>query len=105
MEALRRLVLDASKQRLPSIVEMAAQLSGLAGAEAISSPIYEMDLHVENANVRIEGAAIDFHQVVQRTRDTSPAGHSTEQVVAGRSIIRDASTPQDPYQSQRTCET
>lgn len=98
MGALRRLVLDTLKPHVPNIVEMAVQLSDLAGVEAVNISIYEMDLHVENAKVTIEGAAIDFQQVVQRIRDAGATIHSIDEVVAGRSIIDDSSTPQDPYQ-------
>jgi hypothetical protein len=57
-----------------------------------------MDLQVENAKITIEGPSIDFQQVAQRIRDDGATIHSIDEVVAGRSIIDDSSTPQDPYQ-------
>lgn len=98
MGAVRRLVLDTLKPHVPNIIEMAVQLSDLPGVEAVNISIYEMDLQVENAKITIEGASIDFQQVAQQIRDDGATIHSIDEVVAGRSIIDDASTPQDPYQ-------
>lgn len=98
MGAIRRLVLDTLKPHVPNIVEMAVQLSDLSGVEAVNVSIYEMDLHVENAKITIEGPSINFQEVLQRIRDNGATVHSIDEVVAGRSIIDDASTPQDPYQ-------
>ncbi|MGQ9554075.1 MAG: DUF211 domain-containing protein [Anaerolineae bacterium] len=98
MGAIRRLVLDTLKPHVPNIIELAVQLSDLPGVEAVNISIYEMDLHVENAKITIEGSAINFQQVMQQIRDNGATIHSIDEVVAGRSIIDDASTPQDPFQ-------
>lgn len=98
MGAIRRLVLDTLKPHVPNIVELAVQLSDLPGIEAVNVSIYEMDLHVENAKVTIEGPSINFQQVMQQIRDSGATVHSIDEVVAGRSIIDDAATPQDPHQ-------
>ncbi len=98
MGALRRVVLDTLKPHVPSIVELAVQLSDLPGVEAVNISIYEMDLHVENAKITIEGPSINFQQVIERIRDDGATIHSIDEVVAGKSIIDDSSTPQDPHQ-------
>ncbi len=74
------------------------RLSDLPGVEAVNISIYEMDLHVENAKITIEGPSIDYEKVVEQLREFGATVHSIDEVVAGRSIIDDASTPQDPHQ-------
>jgi len=98
MGAVRRLVLDTLKPHTPSIVELSMRLSDLPGVEAVNISIYEMDLHVENAKITIEGPSIDYQKVVEQLREFGATVHSIDEVVAGRSIIDDASTPQDPHQ-------
>jgi hypothetical protein len=53
---------------------------------------------VENAKITIEGNDIDFEAIRAMITDNGGAIHSIDEVVAGKIIIDDASTPQDPYQ-------
>ena len=46
----------------------------------------------------IEGGDIDFEAIRATIADNGGAIHSIDEVVAGKIIIDDASTPQDPYQ-------
>jgi hypothetical protein len=73
-------------------------LSELSGVEAVNISIYEMDRKVENAKITIEGGDIDFAEIQAMIADNGGAIHSIDEVVAGKIIIDDASTPQDPYQ-------
>jgi len=98
MGAVRRLVLDTLKPHEPNIVDLATALSDLPGIEAVNISIYEMDLQVENAKITIEGPTIDFQEVSNSIREYGATIHSIDEVVAGRSIIDDANTPQDPHQ-------
>jgi hypothetical protein len=95
---IRRLVLDTLKPHDPTIIELAQFLSELPGVEAVNISIYEMDRKVENAKITIEGGDIDFDAIAGVIADNGGAIHSIDEVVAGRIIIDDASTPQDPYQ-------
>jgi len=98
MGKIRRLVLDVLKPYEPTIVEMAQLLSDLDGVEAVNISIYEMDRKVENAKITIEGNDIQFEEINSIIADNGGAIHSIDEVVAGKIIIDDASTPQDPYQ-------
>jgi hypothetical protein len=64
--------------------------------EAVNISIYEMDRKVENAKITIEGNDIVFELIQQVIVDNGGAIHSIDEVVAGKIIIDDASTPQDP---------
>ena len=98
MGRIRRLVLDTLKPHDPTIIELAQSLSELNGVEAVNISIYEMDRKVENAKITIEGSDIVFDAILQVITDNGGAIHSIDEVVAGKIIIDDASTPQDPYQ-------
>jgi hypothetical protein len=90
--------LDTLKPHDPSIIELAQSLSELPGVEAVNISIYEMDRKVENAKITIEGSDIQADAIEGVIADNGGAIHSIDEVVAGRIIIDDASTPQDPYQ-------
>lgn len=96
MGHVRRLVLDVLKPHDPSIVDLAQKLSELSGVEAVNISIYEIDRKVENAKITLEGADIDYEKVRQVINDNGGTIHSLDEVVAGRIIIDDAKTLQDP---------
>lgn len=98
MSRIRRLVLDTLKPHDPTIIELAQSISELEGVEAVNISIYEMDRMVENAKITVEGSDIQYEAVLLVINDNGGAVHSIDEVVAGRIIIDDASTPQDPYQ-------
>ena len=98
MGRIRRLVLDTLKPHDPTIIELAARLSELEGVSAVNISIYEMDRRVENAKLTIQGSDISFTIVERLIQENGGAIHSIDEVVAGKVIIDDAATPQDPYQ-------
>jgi len=98
MGKLRRLVLDVLKPYEPTIVELAQVLSELEGVEAVNISIYEIDRRVENAKITVQGSDISFEKIERVIQENGGAIHSIDEVVAGKIIIDDAATPQDPYQ-------
>lgn len=98
MGKVRRLVLDTLKPHDPSIIALAQNLSELPGVEAVNISIYEMDRKVENAKITVQGADLDFEAINQIIIDAGGAIHSIDEVVAGKIIIDDSITPQDPWQ-------
>jgi hypothetical protein len=98
MGKVRRLVLDVLKPYEPTIVDLAQMLSALEGVEAVNISIYEIDRRVENAKITIQGSDISFSIVERVIQENGGAIHSIDEVVAGKLIIDDAATPQDPYQ-------
>ena len=98
MGKILRLVLDTLKPHDPTIIELAESLSELSGVEAVNISIYEMDIKVENAKITVEGSDIEFEAVSAIITDNGGAIHSIDEVAAGKIIIDDAATPQDPHQ-------
>ncbi len=95
MANIRRLVLDTLKPHEPSIIDLAEELSELAGISAVNISIYELDRKVENAKITIEGEDISFEKVSETIKDMGGTIHSIDEVVAGKEIIDDAVTLQD----------
>jgi len=98
MGKVRRLVLDVLKPLEPTIIELAEQLSVLPGVEAVNISIYEIDRRVENAKITIEGGDLHYDEVERVIQENGGTVHSIDEVVAGKIIIDDSATPQDPYQ-------
>jgi hypothetical protein len=96
MGKIRRLVLDVLKPHNPSIIQLASELSELSGVEAVNISIYEIDQRVENAKITLEGSSVIYDQVLNVIAEVGGAVHSIDEVVAGRTIIDDAETLQDP---------
>jgi hypothetical protein len=95
MSNIRRLVLDTLKPHEPGIIEMSKAISVLDGVMAVNISIYEIDRKVENAKITIEGDDISYPSVLGIITEMGATVHSIDEVVAGRKIIEDASTPQD----------
>ncbi|MGB9879582.1 MAG: DUF211 domain-containing protein, partial [Anaerolineae bacterium] len=87
---------DVLKPHDPSIIEVAAELSELPGVEAVNISIYEMDRRVENAKITVEGNDLRYDEILKVIGENGGTVHSIDEVVAGRMIIEDAETPQDP---------
>jgi len=98
MGKVRRLVLDVLKPLEPTIIELAEQLSVLPGVEAVNISIYEIDRRVENAKITIKGGDLHYDEVERVIQENGGTVHSIDEVVAGKIIIDDSATPQDPYQ-------
>ena len=96
MGKILRLVLDVLKPHNPSIIQLAGELSELPGVEAVNISLNEMDQRVENAKITLEGSDIEYETVLAVIAEVGGAVHSIDEVVAGRMIIEDAETLQDP---------
>jgi hypothetical protein len=55
-----------------------------------------MDRKVENAKITVEGNNLAYDQVLKLINEGGGAVHSIDEVAAGRMIIDDAQTLQDP---------
>jgi len=95
MGNLRRIVLDVLKPLEPNIVDLVRKVSVLTGVEGVNITIYEVDHHVENAKVTVEGNQLSFEELSALIKENGGAIHSIDEVAAGRSLIEDVVTHQD----------
>ena len=92
---IRRIVLDVMKSHRPEIVQLAEELSNVESVDAVNIAVVEIDKAVENIKVTIEGVNLVYEEIEQKLKELGAAIHSIDQVVAGKSIIEEAPTPQD----------
>jgi hypothetical protein len=95
MGNLRRIVLDVLKPLEPNIVDLVRKVSVLTGVEGVNITIYEVDHHVENAKITVEGNQLSFEELKELIKENGGAIHSIDEVAAGRSLIEDVVTHQD----------
>lgn len=95
LENLRRIVLDVLKPIEPNIIEMAQEVADMHGVEGVNITIYEIDHHVENAKITVEGDGLAYQDLVERIEKGGGEIHSIDEVAAGKSLIEDVVTHQD----------
>jgi hypothetical protein len=92
---IRRLVLDVLKPHVPTMLELANELSKLNGVNGVNLSLYEVDQQTETVKVTIQGDKIDYSAIEKVIKDFGGAVHSIDEVVAGKEIIEVIETPQD----------
>mgnify|MGYP001146250378 CR=1 FL=1 len=92
---IRRIVLDVLKPHDPTIIELAQNLASMEGVDGVNISIYEVDRKVENAKVTIEGADLQYEDLLVVVEDVGGVVHSIDEAVAGKVLIEDSPTPQD----------
>lgn len=92
---LRRIVLDVLKPLEPSIVDLARKISTLSGVDGVNITIYEIDHHVENAKITVEGEQLSYEELQDLIVENGGAVHSIDEVAAGNITVEEVETHQD----------
>ncbi len=92
---LRRIVLDVLKPLEPNIVDLARKISTLTGVDGVNITIYEIDRHVENAKITVEGEQLSFQELQGLIVENGGAVHSIDEVAAGKRTVEEVVTHQD----------
>jgi len=92
---LRRIVLDVLKPLEPNIVDLARKISSLPGIDGVNITIYEIDHHVENAKITVEGEQLSYREVYDLIVENGGAVHSIDEVAAGKRTVEEVETHQD----------
>lgn len=88
---LRRLVLDVDKAvRAPSLIEVAAAIEGCGGVEACNITVMEIDIETVGTNITIEGAGMDYDEIVRAIEKTGAVVHGVDQVVTGSRVLENS---------------
>ncbi len=95
MGNLRRIVLDVLKPLEPNIVDLVQKVSTLDGVEGVNITIYEIDHHVENAKITVEGEQLSYRELHDLIVETGGAVHSIDEVAAGKRTVEEVVTHQD----------
>lgn len=86
---IRQLLLDVDKAvARPSLTEIAEALDGCRGVEAVNITVEEIDIETVGMNVTVEGAEMDYDEIVQAIESTGAVVHSLDQIAIGDRIIQ-----------------
>ncbi len=92
---LRRIVLDVLKPLEPNIVDLARKVATLTGVDGVNITIYEIDHHVENAKITVEGEQLSYQELQELIEENGGAVHSIDEVAAGTRTVEEVVTHQD----------
>ena len=92
---LRRMVLDVLKPLEPDIVDLARKIATLSGVDGVNITIYEIDHHVENAKITVEGEQLSYQELKDLIVENGGAVHSIDEVAAGKITVEEVETHQD----------
>ena len=65
MATVRRVVVDVLKPHTPPLVEFTERVSETAGVDSARSQLIELDRDVQNIEVTVEGADVDYDAVAE----------------------------------------
>ena len=90
-----RIVLDFLKPHEPTLPYFAKYLSELDCIEGVNVTLMEIDKETENIKVTIQGSELNFEGISQAIEEYGGSIHSIDEVVAGRTMVEEVTTPQD----------
>lgn len=94
-KGLIRIVLDILKPHEPIIPSFAKYLSELNGVDGVNITLMEIDKETENIKVTMQGNDLDFDEITKAIEEYGGSIHSVDEVVAGKQLIEEVTTPQD----------
>lgn len=93
--SLIRVVLDILKPHNPSLPSFAMYLSGLEGVDGVNITLIEIDKDTENIKITMEGNKLNYDKIKEAVEKYGASIHSVDEVVAGRKLVEEVTTPQD----------
>lgn len=94
-KGLIRIVLDILKPHEPNIPSFAKFLSQLSGVDGVNITLMEIDKETENVKVTMQGDDLNFQEISDAIEQYGGSIHSVDEVVAGKKLIEEVTTPQD----------
>jgi hypothetical protein len=67
----------------------------LDGIEGVNVTLMEIDKETENIKVTIQGSELNFEEISQAIEQYGGSIHSIDEVVAGKTMVEEVTTPQD----------
>ena len=94
-KGLIRIVLDILKPHEPNIPYFAKYLSEIEGVDGVNVTLMEIDKETENVKVTMQGNDLNFEEINEAIKRYGGSIHSVDEVVAGKKLIEEVTTPQD----------
>ena len=89
-------MLDVMKPHEPDIITYANHIATIEQVSAVNIAVIEIDKIVENVKITIQGNKLVYDLIADQIRELGGAIHSVDLVIAGKHIIEETPTPQDP---------
>ena len=96
MAKIRRLVLDVVIPNASDIIKLTQDLADVAMVSGVSSFAEEFDKNVITIKLVLEGDDMKLKAIDKVIASHGGSIHSVDSVAAGKEIIEDVETPQDP---------
>ncbi len=85
---IRRLILDVGKGlNRPSLLELSEAISSVKGVEGVNISVTEIDMETMGTNITIEGANMNFEEIVKRIDATGAVVHSVDEIAVGSRLV------------------
>jgi len=94
-KGLIRIVLDILKPHEPTIPYFAKFISEVNGVDGVNVTLMEIDKETENIKVTIQGNDLNYDEITEAIEQYGGSIHSVDEVVAGRKLVEEVTTPQD----------
>lgn len=94
-KGLIRIVLDVLKPHEPTLPYFAKFISEVSGVEGVNVTLMEIDKETENIKVTMQGNDLDFEEISKAIERYGGSIHSVDEVVAGKTMVEEVTTPQD----------
>lgn len=94
-KGLIRIVLDILKPHEPTLPYFAKYLSELSGVEGVNVTLMEIDKETENIKVTMQGTDLNYEEITLAIEQYGGSIHSIDEVVAGKTMVEEVTTPQD----------
>lgn len=94
-KGLIRIVLDILKPHEPTLPLFAKFLSELSGVEGVNVTLMEIDKETENIKVTMQGIDLNYEEITHAIEEYGGSIHSIDEVVAGKTMVEEVTTPQD----------
>ena len=94
-QGLIRIVLDILKPHEPTLPYFAKFLSEVTGVEGVNVTLMEIDKETENIKVTMQGSDLNYEEITKAIDQYGGSIHSIDEVVAGRTMVEEVTTPQD----------
>jgi len=87
---LRRIILDVLKPHIPTIMDVAKEISKLKFVEGVHIHTYNRETKVESVRIAIEGKKLDFKEINKVLEKMGVSVQSVDVVHAGKRIIKES---------------
>lgn len=87
---LRRIILDVLKPHVPTIMDVANEISKIKSVEGVNIHTYNRETKVESVRITVEGRNLDFKKINKVLEKMGASIQSVDVVYAGKKIIEES---------------